>query len=202
MGRFGIMRRLGVCGVLVVLGCGSARAGSSETGAPVLTLPARFAEGQQPERRPAQAEPETVAEAPSAPTHAPLPDPEALRTPDQWEYTFRYDHGDVRVEQVRHLRFEQPVVTARSVGRFAVELWIGRELIDRVRFDFPLLAGEPVPAGRRRPLDEPPTLLPGADTARTVLVPQSARATRAVLVDRATGATRALPWPPDAPLDP
>jgi hypothetical protein len=121
----------------------------------------------------------------------------------QWEYELLYDCGEVSVTQVRPLLFEQPVATARRMGRYAVELWIGRELIDRVRFDFPGLAVEaPPPSGPRRPLDEPPTLAAGAVVARTILVPASPRATRAELVDRATGQRMRLPWPPDDPLDP
>src|SRR6187399_3793230 len=68
------------------------------------------------------------------------PDPQPLRIADQYEYTFHYENEKIRLAAVRPVRFEKPVVTARRVGRFAVELWIGHELIDRVRFDFPLLA--------------------------------------------------------------
>jgi hypothetical protein len=83
------------------------------------------------------------------------------------------------------------------MGRFAFELWIGRELIDRVRFDFPMTSADPAPSERKRPLDEPPTFSAGADVDRTILVPATPRATRAVLVDRGTQKTTELPWPPD-----
>jgi hypothetical protein len=106
------------------------------------------------------------------------------------------------VESVEHRVFDVPRVTPRRMGRYAIELWIGRELIDRVRFDFPLLAAEPVPSGPRKPLEQPPSLAAGADVTSEVLVPDNPRATRAVLVDRATGETQVLPWPPDAPIDP
>jgi hypothetical protein len=120
----------------------------------------------------------------------------------QWLYEIVYDRGELRVASVTERRFRVPVVTARRMGRFAIELWIGRELVERVRFDFPLLAAEPVRDGGRRPLHEPPTFAPGAIVSRRVLVPASPRATRALLIDRATGATQLLPWPPDAPLGP
>jgi hypothetical protein len=97
--------------------------------------------------------------------------------------------------------FDRPVVTARPMGRFAIELWIGRELIDRVRFDFPLLGAEE-PPGDRQSIHAEPRFEPGLEAERTILVPNSERATRAQLVDRATGKIQALPWPPDAPLDP
>jgi hypothetical protein len=84
------------------------------------------------------------------------------------------------------------------MGRYAIELWVGRELIDRVRFDFPMLAAEELPSSaRRRPLYEAPTLAAGAHVTQRVLVPASPRATRALLVDRGTGETIALPWPPE-----
>ncbi len=130
------------------------------------------------------------------------PDPEPLSLKDQWEYTLRYADREVSVERVRKLIFPKPVVTERRMGRFAIELWIGRELVDRVRFDFPMLAAEDPPSGPRKPLHEPPSLAAGADVSVAVRVPASPRATRAVLIDRATGSQRALPWPPDSPLPP
>ena len=136
------------------------------------------------------------------PPRSDLPDPEPLRTADQWAYTVRYRRGSVTVEGVEPRRLDTPRVTDRRIGRYAIELWIGQELVDRVRFDFPLLAAEPPPGGSRKPIEEPPTLAAGADVAIEVLVPHSPRATRALLVDRATGAVQRLPWPPDAPIDP
>jgi len=130
------------------------------------------------------------------------PDPDPLRLARQWQYTLLYDQGKVSVQSVKAQRFPHPVVTARNMGRYAVELWIGHELVERVRFDFPLVAAEAPRRGRRQPLHEPPTLAGGAVATRQVLVPASERATRAVLVDRATGARQPLPWPPDPPLSP
>jgi hypothetical protein len=159
----------------------------------------------QPAGSPApSAAPPGASSAP--PGHAALPlessppDPQALRTADQLEYTIVYENGAARVGSVRRVRFERPVVTTRKMGRFAVELWIGRELLDRVRFDFPLLAAEePRMEGERRPLYEPPALTKGPISA-TVMVPYSERARRAVLIDRATGQLTELSWPPAAPV--
>ncbi|MEZ4232872.1 MAG: hypothetical protein R3B89_27080 [Polyangiaceae bacterium] len=142
------------------------------------------------------------AEAPQELPPDSAPDPEPLSLKDQWEYTLRYQDGEVSVERVRKLVFPKPVVTDRRMGRFAIELWIGRELVDRVRFDFPMLAAEEPPSGKRKPLHEPPSLAAGADVSLAVRVPASPRATRAVLIDRATGTQRSLPWPPDSPLPP
>jgi hypothetical protein len=123
------------------------------------------------------------------------PDPEPVRSSEQYEYSFRYDNGAVRVLGVRPLRSKQPVVSARRIGRFAVELWIGRELIERVRFDFPLLGGDEPQTGPR-PLGEPPSLASGTYDAK-VLVPAAARARTARLFDRKTRDSVQLPWPPE-----
>jgi hypothetical protein len=80
------------------------------------------------------------------------------------------------------------------MGRFAIELWVGEELVERVRFDFPLLAS---------PKESDGTSAVGLDaglvTSQKVLVPASDRARRAVLVDRTNGKEQALPWPPITP---
>jgi hypothetical protein len=123
------------------------------------------------------------------------PDPVPLRQLEQYEYSFRYEDGAVHLLGVRAVRFKQPVVTARRIGRFAFELWIGHELVDRVRFDFPLLGGDEPQTGAR-PLNGPPSLASGAYNTK-VLIPASARARTARLVDRATRGTVELPWPPE-----
>lgn len=204
------MRRLFDVGLILALvgACSGGRYAAPE-GKPSLVFPAAIAEGE-PRVEDAGAA-EASAEAASAPAlgaeveprpkMGSLPDPEPLRTERQWQYEFAYDGGTVSVKGVRAMIFAQPVVTARKMGRYAVELWIGRELIDRVRFDFPgTAADEPEPPGRR-PVREAPRLGAAAKVVQTVLVPQSPRATRAVLVDRATGQTLELPWPPDRPLN-
>jgi hypothetical protein len=125
-----------------------------------------------------------------------VPDPDPVASAEQWQYELEYDRGEVRVVSVEARRFERPVATARRVGRYAIELWIGRELVERVRFEFPLIGAEEVPPDGKRPLRAPPSLLPGAQVRRVVLVPNTERARRAVLVDRATGRAVDLPWPP------
>jgi len=168
---------------------------------PTLSMPAHFAEGKgkgDPEASDAGSDARELMGA--AAMVQSQPDPEALRVARQFEYSVTYDHGKVRVDKVRGVRFPKPVVTARNMGRFAIELWIGHELVERVRFDFPLVAAEEVPRGKRHPLHEPPSFAAGIVVTQTVLVPASERATRAVLLDRATGVKQELPWPPDAPL--
>lgn len=157
----------------------------------------------EPESRalPAASASATEAEPAAPPFADEVSDPQPLAQEEQWQYELAFADGTVRVERVSLRVFERPVVTARHVGRFAIELWIGRELIERVRFDFPLLGAE-VPVGERRAVREPARFEPGLHALRTVLVPNSARAVRAQLVDRATGSATPLPWPPNAPLAP
>lgn len=179
-------------GAGVLLHCTAARPPAPTEATPGLVFPAHFAEGEEQD---AGAKPlEPMFTEPAKRTSSP-PDPEPLRQAEQYEYTFAYEGGVVSVLGVRAQRFREPVVTARKMGRFAVELWVGTELVDRVRFDFPLLAAEDPPPKKRRPLDEPPSLAGGV-LKTTALVPASVRARRLVLVDRATNAETELEWPP------
>ncbi len=170
---------------------------------PHVTLPVPVAEGHG---EPVPAElPETAAGAsaaasaravPPAPKQfsSDPPDPLPLRQTEQYEYTFHYDHGAIELAGVRPVLYPKPIVTARRMGRFAVELWIGHELVDRVRFDFPLLAADEPKAGPR-PLGEKPGMQGGSFTT-TVLVPAARRARTARLVDRALRTQAELVWPP------
>lgn len=194
----------GLASLSLALACSSARLNGPEDTAPGFTLPAHIAEGSDqgdggPEPLGDAAAP--VAAQPAKPTGS-LPDPEPLALARQWEYRLVYDHGKVRVAGVRALRFARPVVTARHMGRYAIELWIGHELVERVRFDFPVIAADPPAVGKRHKVHEPASLAPGAVVDTTVLVPATERPTRALLVDRATGKSQAIAWPPDAPLPP
>jgi hypothetical protein len=164
-------------------------------------FPAHFAEGEERDAGMPAGEAKADPAAEPAKRSSSPPDPEPLRQAEQYEYTFEYD-GRARFVAVRPLKFREPVVTARKMGRFAVELWVGTELVDRVRFDFPLLAAEEPPPKKRRPLDDPPRLTSGILKA-TVLVPAAWRARRAVLVDRGTNQETELDWPPElAPTPP
>lgn len=146
--------------------------------------------------RPPAGTSDTEGVANTGPRHGYLPDPEPLSSRAWWAYEVRYDRGTIDPGAPTLQCLEQPASSARRMGRFAFELWIGSELIDRIRFDFPLLAGEPPRTGPRRPLREEPSFAPGARVSTRILIPASPRATRAQILDRATGQTLAVPWPP------
>jgi hypothetical protein len=80
------------------------------------------------------------------------------------------------------------------MGRFALELFEGPTLIERVRFDFPMLGVPEAPdAGFLR---TPPRLEPKLRTRIGVLMPATKRGTKLELWDRARDVRVTLPWPP------
>src|SRR5690606_30044922 len=195
-------------------------------GGPVLVVPTTLGEGSPQEGKsalaPRASEARPTAPAPSAaPATAPPdgarasadsvepaaarelagaqapPDPEPLRQKEQWEYSVEWKAGALTVTGVRPVDMKRPVVTPRRMGRYAIELWIGRELVERVRFDLPLLGAEGPEAAGVATRFPPPNIAKGAHVRARVLVPRAARARRALLIDRATGEAIALPWPPD-----
>ncbi len=119
------------------------------------------------------------------------PDPTPLVTKDQWVFDLRWDKGDVFLVAVHPLVLPAPQATPRALGRFAVELYEGRTLVERVRFDFPLLGAPEIDGGIR--------FTRKLTTRIGVMFPQSKRGTLLELVDRSTGQRWRLPWPPEVP---
>jgi hypothetical protein len=185
----------------LVAACASGHYATVDPGHAAFVIPHHIAEGKgEGADLPADAGPPAETH-PAAPPPPPLsgsaPDPEPLALREQWQYALLYEGGNVSVEHTEKRTSPKPVSTVRRMGRFSLELWIGHELIDRVRFDFPLIAAEDTPGSTRRPLHDAPSLGPHAVARISVLVPASPRATRLVLVDRATGKAQEFPWPPD-----
>jgi len=121
------------------------------------------------------------------------PDPHPLVERSQWVFDLRWDRGDVWLLAVHPLELPAPQATPRVMGRFAFELYEGTALIERARFDFPLLgASEP---------DGGPSLAQKLRTRVGVLFPATRRGTRLELWDRATGRRWSLPWPVANPSD-
>jgi hypothetical protein len=117
------------------------------------------------------------------------PDPQPLVSQSQWVFDLRWDRGDVWLLGVHPLDLPTPQATPRVMGRFAIELFEGPVLIERVRFDFPLLGP---------PEDAAVSLASKLRTRIGVVFPASRRGTRLELWDRATGKRWSLPWPPAA----
>lgn len=124
----------------------------------------------------------------------PDPDP-PLREEMQWVFDLRYERGDVFFVGVHPLDLGAPQTTPRVMGRFALELFEGPTLIERVRFDFPMLgAGD----AQNKAFMAPPSLEKKLTTRIGVMFPQTKKGTRLELWDRATNLRYWLPWPPDA----
>ena len=120
-------------------------------------------------------------------THTP-PDPPALVSQSQWVFDLRWDRGEVWLLGVHPLQLPAPQATPRVMGRFAIELFEGPTLLERARFDFPLL-GPPEP-------DAAVSLSSKLRTRIGVVFPAVQRGNRLELWDRATGRRWSLPWPP------
>jgi hypothetical protein len=124
-----------------------------------------------------------------------VPDPPPLVERSQWVFDFRWDRGEVWLLAVHPLELAAPQATPRAMGRFALELFEGGVLMERVRFDFPLLGATQPDAG--------PSFAQKLRTRIGVVFPAVRRGTTLELWDRATGRRWSLPWPvrpaPDAP---
>jgi hypothetical protein len=116
------------------------------------------------------------------------PDPPARLESKQLRLTLGFEEGAVHLVASESVQLAAPVRTPRRLGRFAAELWLGLELLERVRFDFPLLG-----AGGEAALE------PGLSAQTLVEIPELESATQLVIVDRKTGKRLPLPWPPESP---
>jgi hypothetical protein len=129
------------------------------------------------------------------------PDPPALVEKAQWVYDLRYSQGELYLLGIHRIELAAPQATPRAMGRFAFELYEGTALLERARFDFPMLG-------------DGTGVIPGADASTAlpiqgrgpsftkvtsrigVMFPATARGTRLDIVDRALDRRWPLPWPP------
>lgn len=121
------------------------------------------------------------------------PDPPGRPTADHWTFDIVVKSGDVRIASVRPQKLVRPETTPRLMGRYAIELYIGSELLDRVRFNVPGAGDGPNPDDNR-PFKRPK--FDRISTKFSVRIADNPRAARARLVDRATGDITNIPWPP------
>lgn len=132
--------------------------------------------------------------APSSPSRKSIPpDPPPMNEREQWVFDLRWDRGDVYLVAVHKVDMGAPRPTPRVMGRFALELFEGPTLIERVRFDFPMLGVAEAPdAG----YTTPPRFEPKLKTRIGVFFPATKRGTKLELWDRARDVRWSLPWPP------
>jgi hypothetical protein len=138
----------------------------------------------------------------AAAIRATAPDPPALVEKGQWIYDLRYDKGEIFLKGVHRIELPAPRATPRMMGRFALELYSGPTLIERVRFDFPGLGVAEVAVrtsadgGTRQPLHGGTfSFTSKLSTHVGVTLPATARGTKLELWDRATDRRWPLPWP-------
>ncbi|MFH2008377.1 MAG: hypothetical protein ABI333_17460 [bacterium] len=74
-----------------------------------------------------------------------------MTTREYLEVTLGYDRGKLLQRSLRKRRFSKPRKIKRIVGRFLARLYAGKQLVDVVPFNFPLLAPAEnfTPTGRR-----------------------------------------------------
>lgn len=118
------------------------------------------------------------------------PDPTPLRMKDQVDYEVRFNKGEVTIVSTRLVALDAPRSTPRKIGRFAFELWTGAQLIERLRFDFPLLGASSA--------EDKDVIEAGLITSTKIRIPLAARATSARILDRKTRRVISVPWPPEA----
>lgn len=124
------------------------------------------------------------------------PDPPQRASRKQWTIDVVSKGGKVTAERATSTTLAKPSETPRVFGRFAVELYIGRELLDRARFNVPLMGDEP-PHGNRNRLPRPRFDQHVSARVR-VRIADNDRASYMLLVDRDSGAIQKLAWPPEA----
>ena len=126
--------------------------------------------------------------------YAPDPPPHQSRT--NWVFDLSARDGKISIDGAKAITLEQPAETPRAVGRFALEFYVGRELLDRVRFNIPLMGGESSEGNRNR-LPKP-RFEQNVTAHITARMADSPRAAYLLMVDRETGDTQKLAWPPES----
>lgn len=122
------------------------------------------------------------------------PDPPAHASKKQWSLAIVARAGKVSLERATASLLAQPAESPRVIGRFALELYVGPELLDRVRFNVPLMGDGPVEHSRRRAYHNADT--DQVTTALKVRLADSPRAAYLVLIDRVTDERQRFEWPP------
>ena len=135
----------------------------------------------------------TVTALADPPAHGYTPDPSAIAATKQWIFAVDVKAGKISLGPIRTKTLAKPEPTPRIMGRYALELWVGKELLDRVRFNVPGAGDGPLP-DEKRVLKRP--AMDRINTHFAVRMADNPRATFAKLVDRATGDEKLLPWPP------
>ncbi|MFO0759943.1 MAG: hypothetical protein U0359_25890 [Byssovorax sp.] len=123
------------------------------------------------------------------------PDPPAHPDKKHWLFDIAVTHGKLSITKAKSLTLAKPAETKRATGRFALELYIGKQLLDRARFNVPMMSDEPPVRSNKRAYRGPS--LDDVTTHVTAEIADHSRATYLLLVDRVTGDTQRFDWPPE-----
>lgn len=118
------------------------------------------------------------------------PDPTPLVADAVFVLSIRFDKGKVSITKVVREKLPKKAAVPRKLGRFAVELLSGPTVVERVRFDFPLIHDDDV-AGE--------AYAKGLDVTVDVRVPDSDRPNKLEIWDRATDKRWKYTYPPKVP---
>ena len=115
------------------------------------------------------------------------PDPTPLACDSAFVLTLKWDKGLLTLERATRIKLDKKQALPRHLGRFAAELYVGPELLERMRFDVPLLSDDGVTATAYEK---------GLVTTVEVKVPESERPTRLEVWDRSNDKRWVFPYPP------
>lgn len=134
-----------------------------------------------------------LADPPAKLPFSPDPPPHASRKQVVFDIAIR--RGKATIEKTRSVTLSKPAETARTTGRFALELHIGNQLLDRLRFNVPMMGDEPPQRSKKRPFRAPS--LDDVTTRVSAQIADHPRATYLLLIDRITGEEQRFDWPPE-----
>ncbi len=123
------------------------------------------------------------------------PDPPPKQNTKQWVFQIDVKQGVPSLGKVTPVTLKKAEATPRVMGRYALELYVGTEILDRLRFNVPL-GGDGPREGNDQPGRKKPEFR--ANAKFFVRVADHARATRLRFVDRASGEVTVFFWPPEA----
>lgn len=115
------------------------------------------------------------------------PDPTPLVTDAVFVLTVKFDKGTVSIVQVRREKLATKAAVDRRFGRFAAELLSGPTLVERVRFDFPLINDDSIATE---------VYEKGLVVEVDVKIPDSDRPNKLEIWDRANDKRWSFPYPP------
>jgi hypothetical protein len=118
------------------------------------------------------------------------PDPTPLAADAIYVLTVRWNKGQLALSKVRREKLPKKDTLPRHLGRFAAELYSGPDLVERLRFDFPLIEDDTALGD---------TYAKGLDVSVEVKIPDSVRPNKLEIWDRATDRRWSFPYPPVTP---